>query len=97
VAGATFGCVAATNCLNPIPNPTKDQKEANDNARAKAGMAALVGAAIGAVGGVLLTRHYDDDRADGGQTNSTMPIATFAPMRDVAGGFTPAFAAMGFF
>jgi hypothetical protein len=46
---------------------------------------------------VLLTRHYDDDRADGGQTNSTMPIATFAPMRDVAGGFTPAFAAMGFF
>jgi hypothetical protein len=71
----------------------------NDDARSQAATAALVGAAVGAVGGVLLTRHYDDDRADtdSGSTTSTVPIATFAPMRDVAGGFTPAFAAMGFF
>jgi hypothetical protein len=88
VAGATFGCVATTGCLTTSPS---------DNARAKAAWAALGGAVLGGVGGVLLTRHYDDDRADGESGNSTMPIATFAPMRDVAGGFTPAFAAMGFF
>jgi hypothetical protein len=102
VAGATFGCVAATNCLNPVQVPTdpvlaKPAEGKNDAARAQAATAALIGAAVGAVGGVLLTRHFDDDRTDGGSTTSTVPIATFAPMRDVAGGFTPAFAAMGFF
>jgi hypothetical protein len=57
----------------------------------------MIGAAVGAVGGVLLTRHFDDDRADGGSNTSMVPVATFAPMRDVVGGFTPGFAAMGFF
>ena len=92
VAGATFGCVAATACLNSGSKPAD-----TDEARATASTAALAGAAIGAVGGVLLTRHYDDDRPDAKPASATTPLVMMMPMRDPSGNMVPAFAAMGFF
>jgi hypothetical protein len=93
VAGGTFGCVAAPACLN-----SGSSSHDSDMARATAAWAALGGAAVGAIGGVLLTRHFDDDRADATPSElSTVPVATVAPVRDAAGNMAPGFAAMGFF
>jgi hypothetical protein len=90
IAGGTFGCVANYTCLTSTNSSPAD--------RAVAAGAALAGGVVGLVGGVLLTRHVDDDKADSPPRSSTpMPVATFAPMRDVAGNMSPAFAAMGFF
>ncbi len=53
VAGGVGGCVADVNgCLNADPNP---------EARGSAALAAIGGSVVGLVGGILLTRHFDDD------------------------------------
>jgi hypothetical protein len=90
IAGGTFGCVANYHCLtNPDSLPAD---------RAVAAGTALAGGVVGLIGGVLLTRHVDDDKADSpSRSTAPMPVATFAPMRDAAGNTSPGFAAMGFF
>jgi hypothetical protein len=90
IAGGTFGCVLNPTCLqNPVSSP---------HDRAVAAGAALGGGAVGLLGGILLTRHVDDMTVDRGRAASaTMPVATFAPMRDAAGNMSPAITAMGFF
>ena len=96
IAGATFGCVFNPTCLSDsLSDP--DRSAAN-RARSIAAFAALGGAAVGLTGGILLTRHLDDDRPDAPVARSAPPpLATFAPMRDAGGNLAPAFAAMGFF
>jgi hypothetical protein len=90
IAGATFGCVANPSCLN-----TSVSKEPE---RAVAAGSALLGGVLGAVGGVLLTRHVDDSPIDSsGRSSTPMPMATFAPMRDSAGRVSPAVSALGIF
>jgi hypothetical protein len=86
LAGGVAGCVADTkNCLTSSPS---------DTARSSAVLVALVGGAIGALGGLLATRHVDDAPTP---PPVAMPIATFAPIRGANGGMVPAFAAMGTF
>jgi hypothetical protein len=89
IAGATFGCVSNPKCLNQSPE---------DEDRAIAAGAALLGAGLGFAGGVLLTRHIDDSAPETRSSPPpTMPVATFAPIRDAAGGIGPGVAAMGTF
>jgi len=89
IAGATFGCVSNPKCLNQRPL---------DEDRAIAAGAALLGGALGLAGGILLTRHIDDGISDAPAASPpTMPVATFAPIRDAAGGMGPGVAAMGTF
>jgi hypothetical protein len=91
IAGATFGCVANPNCL-------KQAQVQDSRDRAIVAGAALGGGALGLIGGVLLTRHVDDAVPDTAvRASATMPIATFAPMRDAAGNISPALAAIGTF
>ena len=61
--------------------------------------AALLGGGIGLLGGILLTRNVDaEPQSSSAKTASaTMPVATFAPMRDGKGGTVPGFAAVGSF
>ncbi|MFL5307824.1 MAG: tetratricopeptide repeat protein [Polyangia bacterium] len=87
VAGATIGCVANPSCLNQVPNPRD---------RSIAAGAALVGAAVGFVGGVLATHHVGEEPS-ARDAASSMPMATFAPMRAVDGSMIPAVAALGSF
>jgi hypothetical protein len=87
VAGATIGCVANPSCLNQTPN---------DRDRSIVAGSALLGGALGFLGGVLATRHGNE----GDQTptpNTPMPIAMFAPMRASDGSMVPSVAAMGSF
>jgi hypothetical protein len=51
---------------------------------------------VGVVGGIFLTTGFDADGASESQP-STVPVATFAPMRGANGDLIPAFAAMGSF
>ena len=71
----------------------------DDDARAIAAGAALLGGAIGLVGGILLTRSVDDEEQSSESKNAhtTLPIATFTPMRDGKGGTVPGVTAMGSF
>jgi hypothetical protein len=86
LAGGVAGCVDDTkNCLTSSPS---------DTARSSAVLVALVGGAIGAIGGLWATRHVDDAPTP---PPATMPIATFAPIRGASGQMIPAFAAMGTF
>ncbi len=87
VAGATIGCVANPRCLNQEPL---------DQDRAIAAGAALLGGALGLVGGVLATRHVGEEPSPRDAAPS-MPMATFAPMRAVDGSMIPAVAALGSF
>jgi hypothetical protein len=85
VAGATIGCVANQGCLDQDPNST---------ARAISAGSALVGGAVGLIGGILLTRHFDDD----GQPPSTIASSlTFTPTPALPGGTLPGLSAMGAF
>jgi hypothetical protein len=88
VAGATIGCVANTRCLNQDPL---------DQDRAIAAGAALLGGALGFVGGVLATRHVGEEPSARDAAGSSMPMATFAPIRATDGSMIPAVAAMGTF
>ena len=87
VAGATIGCVANPSCLNQDPS---------DRDRAIAAGAALLGGALGFVGGVVATRHVGEG-PPGPDTSSSMPMATFAPMRAADGSTAPGVAAFGTF
>ena len=82
-----IGCVANPSCLNQTPSPRD---------RSIAAGAALVGAALGFVGGVLATRHVGEEPS-ARDAASSMPMATFAPMRAVDGSMIPAVAALGSF
>jgi hypothetical protein len=92
VAGGVGGCVTNVDgCLTKTP--------VDDEARARAALAAISGAAVGLVGGYFLTRHFDDDR------NATAPMdkpkvsfsTTLMPLRTADGGTTPAIGAFGTF
>jgi hypothetical protein len=92
VAGGVGGCVTDVDgCLTR--NPVDDQ------ARARAALAAIGGAAVGLVGGYFLTRHFDDDR------NASLPAdkpkvtvsTTVLPLRTADGSTTPAIGAFGTF
>ncbi|HVT08753.1 MAG TPA: tetratricopeptide repeat protein [Polyangia bacterium] len=87
VAGATIGCVANPSCLNQDPD---------DRDRAIAAGAALLGGALGFVGGVLATHHVGEEPSPRDPAPS-MPMATFAPMRATDGSMIPAVAAFGSF
>lgn len=72
----------------------------DDDARAVAAGSALLGGTLGLIGGILLTRHTDDDQEAQGQRTASAtppPIATFAPLPDGRGGSVPGFTAMGLF
>ena len=89
IAGATFGCVSNPSCLKGTPG---------EGDRGIAAGAALLGGGLGLAGGILLTGSVDDGVSDSGRPAPTsMPVATFAPVRDAAGAMAPAFAAMGSF
>jgi hypothetical protein len=88
IAGATFGCVSNPSCLSGRPA---------DGDRGIAAGAALLGGALGLAGGILLTRNIEDTGRPSSTATATMPVATIAPIRDVAGGMAPSFAAMGAF
>jgi hypothetical protein len=89
VAGATIGCVANPSCLRQTPD---------DVDRAIAAGAALLGGAVGLVGGLVLTRGDEGSPLPPDTRAATqLPIATVTPMRDAAGAMIPAFAAMGSF
>jgi hypothetical protein len=90
VAGGVFGCVFNVDGCLSAPQPSPD-------ARSIAAWAALAGAGFGAVGGIVLTRGFDDDLPSREVTPTTMPVATFAPIRGANGSLVPAFAAMGSF
>jgi hypothetical protein len=89
LAGGVGACVALTDDCLTAPTP-------GTNARAISAWAAIAGGAIGLAGGVLLTRHYDDD-IDQSATASPPPLITYAPVRDVSGASAPGVAALGFF
>jgi hypothetical protein len=92
VAGGVFGCVFNVGGCLRAQQPT-------ETAHAITAWAALAGGVVGVVGGIVLTGHFDDEAppAPGEPTASSLPIATFAPMRGANGGMIPAFAAMGSF
>ncbi len=94
VAGGVFGCVFNVNgCLKST--------SVSPDARAVQAWAALSGAGVGAIAGVLGTRHFENEMPDGRTTSpyasTPPPMVTLAPMRDANGGMIPAFAAMGSF
>jgi len=92
VAGGVGGCVADVNgCLNAQPL---------DDARASAALAAIGGTVVGLVGGILLTRHFDDDPnafpAPADKPKVTLST-TLLPLRNADGSTTPAIGAFGTF
>ena len=92
LAAGVGACVAlAESCLR-APQP-------DDDARAMAAGAALLGGGLGLLGGILLTRNVDAEPTSSSAktASATMPVATFAPMRDGRGGTIPGFAAVGSF
>jgi hypothetical protein len=86
LAGGIAGCVANTDkCLVGDASPT---------ARAISAGAALAGGALGLAGGILLTRHVDDDAQTGSTMASTL---TLMPTPAPGGGGLPGLTAMGAF
>jgi len=94
IAGGVFGCVFNVDGCLKAANPS-------DEARAIEAWSALAGAGVGAIGGVLGTRHFEDEMPDGRTTGDSasapMPVVTVAPMHDATGGVVPSVAAMGSF
>jgi hypothetical protein len=66
----------------------------HDNARSISSGAALAGGALGLVGGILLTRHFDDEPQAPGTIASTL---TFMPTPAPPGGSLPGLSAMASF
>jgi hypothetical protein len=93
LGGGIAGCVLNVNgCLN------KDSPD--EDARADAALWAIGGGVIGAVGGVLLTRHYDDEPgpAPAPTEKSKMSVSTtLLPLRTPDGRVTTGFGALGTF
>jgi hypothetical protein len=86
LAGGIAGCVANTGgCLRTDPL---------DNARAIAAVSGLAGGALGLLGGILLTRHLDDDTQAGSTLASSL---TIMPTPAPAGGGLPGLTALGAF
>jgi hypothetical protein len=84
LVGGIAGCVTNTNgCLTGVPD---------DDARALSAASGLAGGAIGLLGGILLTRHMDDDAPQ--TVSSAPPSVTLVPS---AAGGVPALAAVGTF
>jgi len=92
LAAGVGACVALSETCLKAPQP-------DDDARAMAAGAALIGGGLGLLGGYLLTRNIDEGVDSTGRQTTTppMPMATFAPVRDGRGGTVPGFAAVGFF
>jgi hypothetical protein len=92
LAAGVGACVALSESCLRAPQP-------DDDARAMAAGAALLGGGIGLLGGILLTRNVDDEpqSSSARSAGATMPMATFAPMRDGKGSTIPGFAAVGSF
>ncbi len=92
LAAGVGACVSLSDSCLRAPQP-------DDDARAIAAGAALLGGGIGLLGGILLTRNVDaEPQSSSARTvSATMPVATFAPMRDGKGGTIPGFAAAGSF
>jgi len=92
LAAGVGACVSLSDSCLRAPQP-------DDDARAIAAGAALLGGGLGLVGGILLTRSVDDEEQSSGSKNAstTIPIATFTPMRDGKGGTVPGVTAMGSF
>jgi MFS family permease len=92
VAGGVGGCVADVNgCLNTNPD---------DQARGSAALAAIGGTVVGLVGGILLTRHFDDDpnAAPAPADKPSVTVSTtLLPLRAPDGSMTPAIGAFGTF
>jgi len=93
-AGALAGGVGA--CVALVDDCLVAQKPSAD-ARARSAWAAIGGGAVGLVGGLLMTRHMDDDIDQSPVATGTPPIITYAPMRDASGAAAPGVAALGFF
>jgi hypothetical protein len=92
VAGGVGGCVAnVSGCLNGVPD---------DHARAIAAVSAIGGMVVGLVGGVLLTRHVDDDpnaqSAAADKPKATITTSMF-PLRAPDGSYSPGIGAFGTF
>jgi hypothetical protein len=92
LAAGVGACVALSNSCLRAAQP-------DDDARAIAATAALVGGGLGLLGGYVLTHNVDDGVDSTGRRTATtsMPMVTFAPTRDGRGGMVPGFAALGFF
>jgi hypothetical protein len=93
VAGGVGGCVANVDgCLNAAPN---------DRARAIGALSALGGLAVGLMGGVLLTRHFDDDPLAAPPPPADKPAVslstTLLPLRSPDGRVTTGLGAFGTF
>jgi hypothetical protein len=77
VVGSIAGCVTNTDgCLKGVPK---------DDARALSAASGLAGGAIGLMGGILLTRHFDDDAP---QTVTPPPNVTVVPSATGGPGIT---------
>jgi hypothetical protein len=93
VAGGVGGCVAdVQGCLNRTPP--------SETARSSAALAAIGGTAVGLVGGILLTRHFDDDPnatpAPADKPKGTLTTSMF-PLRAPDGTYSPGIGAFGTF
>jgi hypothetical protein len=93
-AGALAGGVAA--CVALVDDCLQAAKPSAD-ARARSAWAAIAGGGLGLLGGVLMTRHMDDDIDQSPAANAVPPVITYAPVRDVNGAAAPGVAALGFF
>jgi len=89
IAGGVGGCVANVDGCLQSGSPT-------EGAYAIAATTALVGGALGAVGGVLLTRHFDDERIDARPT-AVPVVRTIMPLRASDGSMAPGIGAVGSF
>jgi hypothetical protein len=93
LAAGVGACISQSERCLRAPQPY-------DDARAIAAGSALIGGTLGLVGGILLTRHVDDDlggAATSKAASTPVPLATFAPLPDGRGGTVPGFTAMGLF
>ncbi len=90
LGGGIAGCVSDySGCLNST--------KPDDNARAAAAIWALSGGAIGAVGGLLLTQHYDEDTTAPSNKPRLSLTSGVMPLRAPDGQVTPGLGAFGTF
>jgi hypothetical protein len=90
LAGGLAGCVTNTHDCLEAEHPA-------DAARATSARAALIGAGIGVIAGVLFTRHFDDDVQQPQPAPSVSFNAALMPMRGLDGRTTPGVGAFGTF